>query len=191
MNKIKSLTLIALVILVSGIFVSAAAQKKPLPAEQVLPVMPLSGTYKIALTANELSIGSVELNTGETYGWTCYGTTDGDLTGYMFVSLNYSLPSPPDGESGDVAGGVSQVSAGSWSKLIFSNGQYLGSVYGKVVSGQLVWNGRDRTTSVRLNLTADDGTESFVGSTGTGTFEGVLDPNSKTSYVSGTLTLNY
>jgi len=153
----------------------------------------LSGTYKVAVNANELSTGDIDYTTGATYGWTCYGTTEGDLSGFMFVSMDYASPQPPSGsEIGEVVGGTSKVIGGSWSKLIFIKGQYVGSVYGRIVDGELVWNiGKGDLTAISLQLTADEGTGSYAGSTGSGTFEGILDQSSKVPSVSGTLILNY
>ena len=191
MHKIKSLAPVALALLFGGVFASATAQRRMPPQPIEPPVVgTLSGTYKVAVTANELSTGDIDYTTGDTYGWTCYGTTEGDLSGFMFISMNYSASQPPvGGVIGEIPGGVSNVTGGSWSKLIFVDGQYAGSVYGKIVGGELVWNGRAATIS--LQLTADEGTGSYLGSTGSGTFEGILDQNSKRSSVSGSLILNY
>lgn len=198
MYKIRSLALVAVAILFGGVFAVAAAQMRmpPSPIEPPLPVgVTLSGTYSMEVSANQLSAGDIEFVTGTTYGSTFYGQTVGDVSGFMFVSMNYtSLQAPPaDMISEGTAGGVSQVTGGSWSKLIFIKGEYVGSVYGRVVGGELVWsaNKRGTTTNINLQLTADDGTEAYVGNAGTGTFEGMLDLSSKFSTVSGKLTLTY
>lgn len=152
----------------------------------------LSGTYNVEVNANQLSTGDVEFTTGTTYGWTSYGTTEGDLSGYLFVSMNYSSPTaaPADGEVGEMASGESEITGGSWSKLIFVDGQYTGSVYGKIASGKMVWNG-DLTASISLELISNDGTGIYAGSIGSGTFNGIWDQSSKLTTVSGNLILNY
>lgn len=197
MYKIKSLGLVALAILVGGVFLSAEAQKRMAPVlidpppifidppPVVLTV--LSGSYTDAVNGNQLSTGEVELNTGATYGWTCYGSTEGDLSGFLFISMNYT--SDYSVQLGTSLDSVSSVTGGSWSKLIFVNGLYAGSVYGKIVSGQLIKT--EGMTSINLELTADDGTGDYVGNIGTGVFEGVLDQNSKESSVTGKLVLRY
>jgi hypothetical protein len=216
MYKIKSLTLVALALLFGGIFVSAEAQKKqvmrPLPIappplvatalaqkKQILKPLPidpppfvgtaLSGTYSIEVNANEVSTGEAERTTGATYGWTWYGNTEGDLSGYMFVSLNYATDNTFAGEVNP--GGISGVTGGSWSKLIFENGVYVGSIFGKITGGELVRNNFDRMATISLTLTADEGTGPYVGSIGSGTFEGLLDRKSKAASVTGKLTLTY
>jgi hypothetical protein len=197
MHKMKLMIITAVAIFMAGALTSATAQKEgslPLP----LPIGPLNGTYTMAMTANQLSAGDTEYAMAETYGWTCYGKTSGDLTGFMFVSLNYALPeylSTDKVEAGstpvEIILPTSNVTGGSWSKLIFMRGQYVGSVYGKVVGGTLVWSQMDLSATMSLQLTADDGTGYFVGNAGKGTFEGTLDPSQKSGNLTGVLTLNY
>jgi hypothetical protein len=201
MNTIKFPALVGVAILVGGVFASAFAQKAITPAPVGPPtfiVDPLSGTYTIKVDANEVSAGDTEYAVGKTYGWTAYGTTSGDLSGYIFISLNYSLPSvgaqpskarlsrpQPITQTSDVTGG-------SWSKLIFVKGRYVGSVHGRIVGGTLEWNQSDLNATLRLQLVGENGTGSFVDNTGKGTFEGTLDrTSSKVPNVTGVLTLNY
>ena len=190
MNKIKSLTVVALAILIGGILSIAAGQRRMLPVPVIEPpvIEPLSGSYKLQVIANDLSTGDTEFTTGATYGRTAYGTTEGALPGFVFISMNYSSPTlSPLGTA------TSIVSGGSWSKLIFINGEYTGSVYGKIVGGKVAWseNRGDLTATISLQLTSDGGTELYAASYGSGSFEGILDPNSKGSTVSGTLILYY
>jgi hypothetical protein len=101
MHKTKLLlAMAAIAIFMAGALASAAGQVRLPP----VPVVgPLSGTYKMTMAANELSPGDTEYAMAETYGWTCYGETTGDLTGFMFVSMNYNLPEyiqPVDGVIG-------------------------------------------------------------------------------------------
>jgi hypothetical protein len=208
--KNKFGVLAATAILLAGIVSSVAAQqirKAPArinPVESVLPPAPplatLSGSYSSKVNAKEVSAGDTQYSLGQTFGWTSYGTTNGDLSGYLFISLNYTLqkgsalpeapaksaiaPPQPISET-------SQVTGGSWSKLIFRDGKYLGSVSGRIVGGELVWDSSQLNATMRLELAADDGTDTFQGNTGKGTFEGTLDRSTGKGNVTGLLTLNF
>lgn len=195
MIKRRLLMIAAMAIIVTGALASASAQKaSPIPV-----IEPLNGVYSIAVNATELSPGETEYAMAETYGWTCYGKTSGDLTGFMFFSMNYAqagyeiaqtvdkLSSPPQ-----PIGTTSQVTGGSWSKLIFVRGQYVGSVNGRIVGGTLTWSKTDLTVGMSLELTADDGTGYFAGSVGTGRFQGDMVRSEKAGGVmKGVLTLKY
>ena len=189
MYKFKPLALLALAILFSGVFSSVAAQKR-MSAPPIVDEPPffetLSGIYSSSVNASELSPGDIEFATGTTYGWTSYGKTEGDLSGFLFISMNYTPP--PASSRG---GGTSKITGGSWSKLIFVKGQYAGSVYGRIVDGELAWLGNGAAPTISLQLTADAGTESFANNEGSGTFEGTWDQSSKVPSVSGVLTLKY
>lgn len=190
MHKTKFLVLVAVAILFGGVFISAEAQKRmSAPVFIGPPPTLLSGNYVMDVDANELSPGDTDSISGPTYGWTCYGTTVGDLSGFVFISMDYTSDYLTPG--GATRSGVKSVIGGSWSKLIFVDGVYAGSVYGRIVGGQLVVNNIDGTTSMNLVLTAEDGTGDYVGSQGNGTFEGVLNQNSKARGVTGQLILNY
>ena len=172
-----------------------AAQKRmpPVSVEPPLPIItPLSGTYNLKVEADEISVGDIDFPIGSTYGWTWSGKTSGDLSGFMFVSLNYSSPMTSPSELATfTTGDTSKVLGGSWSKLIFINGQYAGSVSGKIVGGELVWNEKTSNASISLQLSAEQGTASFVGCTGKGTFEGTLTRGWMAANVVGGLTLEY
>jgi len=193
MNKIKSMALISLAILLATSFSAATAQKRAAVRQIAAPlpvVINLSGPYNVKVSATELSRGEFDYASGTTYGWTWYGKTEGDLSGFMFVSVNYGVPAV--NEEVDVHPvGVSSITGGSWSKLIFIKGQYAGSVSGRVTGGDLTWNEKAQNWTVNLELASDQGSDAFVGCTGKGTFAGVLDPNGKLGTISGVLTLEY
>ena len=182
----------AIAILMAGALASVTAQVGLPP----IPIGSLSGTYKMAMDANELSAGDTKFALAETYGWTCYGETSGDLNGFMFVSMNYALPnsltSVIDGKVG-ISPPLSKVTGGSWSKLIFIKGKYLGSVHGRIVGGTLEWSKTDLSAKMKLELSADGGTGAFVDNVGKGTFEGALEPSQKEKggRVTGALVLDY
>ena len=189
MKSIKSLALATITISLLGVFASVCAQTSD---ERPIPVIdPLKGTFNMKVNADELALGDSKFETQETYGWTCYGTTDGDLTGFMFISMNYSFPKESKSNRPQPIPLTSQIIGGSWSKLIFKDGQYLGSVNGRIIGGELVWNETDLNASMHLDLSADNGTGLFVGSIGKGKFQGTLDRMSKVSTVSGELILEY
>jgi hypothetical protein len=178
MNKIKTITLILAAMLIGGAISAVAAQEPS-----------LSGTYKATVEASEISEGQLSLSTGETFGWTWNSRTQGDLNGFMFVSVNYSAPLLA-GEVGVPTN--NDVIGGSWSQVFFDkNGVYLGSVSGKIVGGQLTWSQKQQHTVVSLLLTSEQGTDSFAGAVGTGTFEGVFDKTGSAPSMTGMLTLNY
>jgi hypothetical protein len=195
MNKIKSAAAIALAIFFAGIFATAAAQKHA-PISSVphpLPIISgLNGTYNINVDAVEVSIGTVDSTSGATYGWTWSGRTDSDLSGYLFVSLNLASPDGNVEVGGDhTLPRPSVITGGSWSKVIFVDGVYAGTVFGTVTGGELVWNPKTQTSSVNLQLTSDNGTDAFVGANGSGTFVGVVDQSGEVPTVTGALTLEY
>ncbi|HEV7682405.1 MAG TPA: hypothetical protein VGO68_09815 [Pyrinomonadaceae bacterium] len=194
MNKIKSAAAIALAIFFAGIFATAAAQNAATPSiPHTLPlVFSLNGTYNVNVDAVEVSIGTVDDASGATYGITWSGKTNSDLSGYMFVSLNLAAPES-SAEVGDVRAvpHPSVVTGGSWSKVVFVDGAYVGTVFGTVTGGQLVWDAKTQTSSVNLQLVSDRGADAFVGATGSGTFVGVVDQSGEVPTVTGTLTLEY
>ena len=197
MNKIKFAGYITLVVLLVGMFSVATAQKKAaapvVTAPQPLPIdFVLNGTYTMTVNASEVSAGDFDFTSGTTFGRTWSGKTEGDLQGFMFVSMNYVAPMNGgfDLIDGDVSGAW-VVTGGSWSKLIMVNGKYMGSVSGYVRSGQIDWNAKAHRASLNLQLVADSGTDAFFGSSGLGTFEGMLDCTGDVPAITGYLTLNY
>jgi hypothetical protein len=193
MHKITTPALLLIAILIGGVLTSATAQKRK-PPISVDPPAPssLSGNYKISVAADLLSNGEVEYRTPGLVGWSCSGTTDGDLPGYIFISMSASAPVMlPDGSE------VRYVTSGTWSKLIFLKGLYTGSVNGRIVGGQIVSEGQILSTeplrtTINLQLVGDGGTETYVGNAGSGTFDGVVDLSTKGGpKVFGNLNLNY
>lgn len=193
MYKSKFLSLLTAAILVGGVLTSATAQRK-LTSEPIQPPVPLptlSGPITIDVQANELSDGETTFD-GSVYGWTCYGVTSGDLSGHIFMSINYG-PAVPSLSGGEVR----QVTGGSWSKLIYSKGVYMGSIYGRISGGEMASDNSIVVTEVplpvtiNLELTADGGTGIYAGNVGEGSFKGQYGSEEKSANVVGTLTLNY
>lgn len=156
----------------------------------------LSGSYSMKVNAKELSAGITEYSLGQTYGWTSYGTTNGDLSGYIFLSVNYTLagggpPLDPGTARPQPIFGASQVTGGSWSKLIFNGDKYVGSVSGRIVGGEIAWGTSELKATIRLELATDNGTDAFAGNVGKGLFEGTLDRTTERASIAGVLTLGF
>jgi hypothetical protein len=105
----------------------------------------------------------------------------------MVVSLNYSAAMLGT----DSTPVTNVITGGSWSKAIYIDGVYAGSVSGTITGGELVWNQETQESTVSLDLISDQGTEAFVDAKGKGTFVGVIAQGSETRSVSGLLTLDY
>jgi len=189
-HKIKLAALISLALLFGGTFSGAAAQKRMSPILIEPPVGALSGIYKISVEASELSSGVTDSLDGTTYGWTWNGKTDGDLSGFIFLSLNWT-PEISVNDLEVLAVRPGTINGGSWSKLIFIKGQYVGSISGTIVGGEVSWSEKYQIATVSLQMIADEGTDMFAGSVGTATFDGILDQSGKKPTLSGTLILNY
>lgn len=191
MYKFKSLALVAIAILFSGVLFGASAQKRNDTSfiEPPIPFDILTGDHKIEVKADKLSNGEVAFESGTTYGWTCYGVTEGDVSGYIFISMNYSEPvvSGYGGESRTVTGG-------SWSKLIFIDGQFTGSINGRILSGEIVSGEvgfEAPATTINLQMTGDGGTGAYADRVGSASFAGILNDGPKGPNVTGTLGLFY
>lgn len=196
MQRVKFLALAAILVLVAGAFFSSQAQKK-MTNHRMPPVAPvdgiLSGTYASSVNATEISAGSPG-GFSEVFGWTCYGPTKGDLSGFIFLSMNYGAANPLGGSGADpniLPPSSSEVSGGSWSKLIFVNGVYMGSISGRILGGVISWEKGGQTAAIELKLTSDKGTNAYIGSVGMGSFEGTMDRTGASPLLSGILTLNY
>jgi hypothetical protein len=201
MHRLKSMALAATLVLLTGAFVSSQAQRKLAPVK-IMPPVPvvgnLNGSYVSRVTAMELSQGEMNPVANTVYGWTSYGQSKGDLSGFFFISMNYQLPfNAPDDPIG-VVGPVLKmpvpypVSGGSWTKLIFVDGLYMGSVSGQITSGTIAWDASGQTAAIELKLTSSNGTEAYSGAVGTGEFSGTLDRTAEGGpAVDGLLTLSF
>ena len=118
MYRIKVLAFVVVGVLLGGAFATATAQKAELgTGEMPIPISgPLSGTYVSTLNADEVSAGETEHAVAKTFGWTGYGKTTGDLSGFMFVSMNFSVPQRQSSDATIRPGAAtltSKVSSGS------------------------------------------------------------------------------
>jgi hypothetical protein len=197
MQRLRIMALATMVVLMAGASFSTQAQKRTAPVwtSDIVPVSEvLNGTYTSDISATQLSTGTVETASNEVYGWTSYGKTDGDLPGYVFLSVNYSMPAGTIYAADQLVPLpvlVCQVSGGSWSRLIFDRGVYVGSVSGKITGGSITWDSVGESAQVSFELAADNGTEAFVGSSGSGSFEGSLDRTPRVPVLTGKMILKY
>lgn len=199
MQRVKFLAVAAVLVLVAGAFFSSQAQKKmaihKIPTPPMPYIGPLSGSFVSIVEATEISGPQQDPSGHSAYGWTWNGPAKGDLSGFVFLSINYSYtpfeidPIVTVDPSATPTG--NNIIGGSWSKLIFVDGVYQGTVSGRILGGTLSWDEKNSTTAVELKLASDSATDAFAGSVGTGAFSGTMDRNGKFPVLSGTLTLNY
>jgi len=154
----------------------------------------LSGKYASDVSGTEVSPGTDESGS-ETFGWTMSGQTSGDLLGNVFLSVNYSMSAVHPFASGNSAisipATVNLVTGGSWSKAIYVDGVYAGTVSGTIVSGTVTWDESHTIATLELQLASEDGTDFFAGTTGAGSFSGTVDRTEVVPTVSGSLRLAY
>jgi hypothetical protein len=81
------------------------------------------------------------------------GSTSQYSSTLLTISFDYS--GPEDQQNGNV------VVGGTWNMALYSKGDYVGSIFGNVVSGNIVWSGNSKNTTAILEATG-----------GTGNFEG-------------------
>jgi hypothetical protein len=195
MNKIKYTAFLVLAVFLGGIFSSAAAQKASTPGFIGPPtweVKPLSGPYTVRTESIAVSKFDLNPDSGAPYRLSWSNKMIGDLSGFMFVSVNYSTPMYLRGGAQVTGiGGTSNVIDGSWTKLIFVNNVYVGSVSGTITGGELTWSETDQNTAIRLDLTSDQGSDAFTGCYGRGTFEGTWNQEAEGMPISGTLNFTY
>jgi hypothetical protein len=200
MYKTKLLPFAAVALLLGGISSSVAGQTRNPPTQPPVSAETVNQADISNVNAIEVSPGETNYSIATTYGETYYGETSGDESGYLFISINSTLPkaataSPESpGATADQPQPIeqaSEVTGGSWTRQIFLRGKYIGSVYGRIAGGTLIWSQTDLSATVNLDLLVDNGTQAFVDRTGKGRFAGALDRMSKVPTISGQLTLAY
>ena len=191
MNTSKRIMIAAAFVLLAGLFASAAAQgAADLQADTIGP-MPLETTVTMTLNSIEVSDGVVGLDPkfGETmFGYSFLGQTSGELPGSLMFSMNCVPAVFAPGQSNEITGGA-------WTLPVYMrpfrglSNVYMGSLYGTLVSGQMVW-GKDGNAEVYLSFNLDGGTQTWETATGHGTFKGTLMVDEKgTTTLSGELTI--
>ncbi len=139
-------------------------------------------TYTDVLQGLEISPGIVVGNTR--VGTTFIGQAAGQLPGTWAISVNYSPPAPGPNVTNNLI-------RGTWELTVFQNRRIVGTVFGKVVNGQAVWNADGTVADVSANLTVIGGTGVLAGARGTGAFTGRLSHLVFPPRISGTLQLAF
>jgi hypothetical protein len=199
MYKTKLLSIAIMAMFLACVSSNATGQTR-IPITASLTSEPRQSIDSTKVSGVEISPGETSYAVSTTYGATYVGQTIGALTGSFFMSVNYTLPGvrPMDVQAANSAAGrpqpidqSSEVSGGSWTREIYRDGKYLGSVYGRITGGTVVWSQTDLTATLKLSLVIDNGTGAFVDRTGKGEFLGALDRMGKVATISGGLNLVY
>lgn len=188
--NIRSFALAALFLLLGGMTFSTKGQTEII-GDQLPPAL---SKYVSQLEGTEVSPGTSDEISNTIYGWNLSGQTSGDLTGYMFLSMNYSMSAARQPYARDLRTANTNfnlVSGGSWCKAIYVDGAYAGTVSGTILGGTVTWNEDYTSATLDLQLSGDNGTRNYAGAVGSGTFTGVVDRSTSTPTVSGRLYLAY
>ena len=85
----------------------------------------------------------------------------------LLLTVSFDYAGEPDFESGN------QVVGGTWNMGIYSNGTYVGSIFGDVLSGQVVWSVDQGRNAKFFSSGGSKVTEGYLKvNGGTGDFEG-------------------
>lgn len=134
------------------------------------------------LTGIEISPGFI--HNGTRYGAAFVGQATGDLPGGWAVSVNYTPPHPGPSVTNTIVGGT-------WSVAVVTQGHFRGLVFGKVLSGTVVWNADGTQATITATLSVQGGTGAFRGVTGSGTFTGTLSHTTFPPQISGSLNVTF
>lgn len=132
------------------------------------------------------AIGTTDPVSGFVYGNTFVLASTGEWDSrYLTVSINYR----------NMFQGIG-ITGGAWSLAVFSEGSYLGTVYGDVISGDVLFvntgNGKAVTKQTRMSVQSTGGTGIFTGRKNqniNGSFDMATDL--RTSNTEGVASLNY
>jgi hypothetical protein len=198
MKSSKLLAFAVAIVLLAGMSIQAQKRKVSVKAMPLPVPAGLQGKYVAGVGGSQASQGIeaiVGFGTHQVLGWNVFGQTTGDLSGHIFMSINYNMPTVV--EPGDQIGSIlplpspSRVTSGSWIKLIYVDGVYTGSISGRIVGGTVDWDARSQTQTVSLDLVGESGTGAYDGNVGVGTFIGTVEPTETGASLTGTLTLIY
>jgi hypothetical protein len=120
------------------------------------------------LVGIEVSPGIVDADQNIRFGVAFVGQASGALPGLFAASANYSPAAPGPGVTNSVIGGF-------WAITVIRNGRLAGTLYGHITGGAAVWNSTGTMATVIIELNITGGTKTFLGVTGGGTFNGILD----------------
>jgi hypothetical protein len=199
MQSMKFLILATMVMVLGVVSVSGQAQKRVMGKKGNPLPMPtsLQGKYVTEINGIQMSEGTIAVTefsgSSQFIGWNSYGQTTGDLNGHFFLSVNYTVPTvgPGDAIGTDPPLGNSQITGGSWTKLIYVDGAFMGSISGRIIGGSMAWDPRYETAKVSIEMAGETGTGLYEGNSGFGSFRGKMDRTNPTVTIAGSLTLNY
>jgi hypothetical protein len=101
------------------------------------------------------------------YGATFVGRATGELPGYIVASINYTPPNPGPGVTNNVVGG-------RWTLSVYRDGELQGRLSGSIAGGAATWNADGTLAAINLGLSVASGTGAYAGTTGSGSFTGLL-----------------
>lgn len=120
---------------------------------QLEPIDPTLDTIRFSGSQTSDGRFVTELSQTLSNNFVLNGTTPQYSSTLLTISFDYN--GPEDQQNGNV------VVGGTWNMAVYSKGNYVGSIFGNVVSGNITWSENSRNTSAYLEATG-----------GTGQFEG-------------------
>lgn len=119
------------------------------------PIEPTLDTITIRFSGSQTSEGKYVRELVQTVNndFVLNGSTLEYSSTLLTISFDYN--GPEDQQNGNV------VVGGTWNMAVYSKGDYVGSIFGNVLSGNIVWSETSRNTSAYLQATG--GTGDFAG----------------------------
>ena len=178
MNTAKRLAFAVALTLLTGLFWSTQAQ-----------------SLSTKLQTIEVSPGIEGTDKGMMYGATYLGKTTGVLPGSFFLSMNYDMTSVLTARLSlaQQVPSIQNITGGTWSLPVYRGSLYLGAIYGHIQEGTMQGTpGGLRPSTVNMILVVDGGTQTYDGTSGSGTFSGTLNHVTKDGIptMSGTLSFD-
>ncbi len=147
-------------------------------------------TPVLAATSHVNTVKGIEVSPGVPFGNIQYGATfvgraTGTLPGTWTASINYT----PPGTNCKATPPTNAIVGGRWTLTVYQNGRFLGTLFGRVLSGALTWNSTCTSASVSGALAIGGGTGLYRGKTGTGQFTATLLHTTFPPSINGSLDL--
>ena len=176
--------------LLTALSAGVMAQRKASGAFR-LPPEPIGSVVKV--NAIEVADGTMAYDSQtkeETeFGYTFLGRTTGALPGSFTLSMNCtSAEAIPDGKGA--------MTGGSWTLPVYltdiRGSSYAGSLYGTILKGSMVWDGKGTSATIYMVLNVAGGTQAWEGVGGFATFAGtlVVDEKTDTTTLTGDMVFN-
>jgi hypothetical protein len=116
----------------------------------------------------EVSPGIVDSDQNIRFGAAFVGQAAGDLPGFFAAAVNFTPPNTGPGVTNIVIGGT-------WAVTVLRRGRLVGTLFGRITEGTVVWDDAGKMAAVNVTLSITGGTRTFAGATGVGSFGGLLD----------------